>query len=548
MTTDFRPVPTVPVSGAGDRPADVASAYRKEAPGFVWTVLALYVAFVSTVSALHEAWKDETQAWRLAVDSHGLRQLARNARYEGHPLLFHLIVQGLGHLSHSWWALATLHTIIASLAAWIVLRYAPFTRLQKVLLVFGYWMAYEYAVVVRPYGLGMMLAFAACVAWSARPRRIGWAAFFLVLLANTTAMGTLLAMTLALAFGADWAWPDGERPRPSRRSFMIGAGIAAAATAFVLFIAAAQIKPPADAGYQGETRAPETLSTWDIGAMPTVELRALVPVVRYEDGVVQWNRWLLKPESRAVLGALLLASMAALAIGAIIASRRRTALILFVVGTTGFLLFFGLLFPGTAHHHGYLFLVWALSAWLAWSDVPTAWRGSLQRLSDFLETKRRRLFTLSLVLPIAATIELAVADLFTPFADARHVADIIQAEGLQNATIIAIVRSHAQAVGAFLDRAVLYPREGIERRFVVWGAESPYRETVRAADSALTARLTRECRVVLIASPSKDVPTSVASRARLIYTTPRRPMSGDRYRVWVATAPDSVRCPPSRRP
>ena len=265
--------------------------------------------------------------------------------------------------------------------------------------------------------------------------------------------------------------------------------------------------------------------------MPTVELRALVPVVRYEDGVVQWNRWLLKPESRATLGVLLLASLAALALGAIIASRRRTALILFVVGTTGFLLFFGLLFPGTAHHHGYLFLVWALSAWLAWSDVSTAWPGSLQRLSGFL-----------------ATIELAVADLFTPFADASHVADIIRAEGLQNATIIAIVRSHAQAVGAFLDRAVLYPREGLERRFVVWGAESPYRETVRAADSALTVRLTRECRVVLIASPSKDVPSSVASRARLIYTTPRRPMSGDRYRVWVATAPDSVRCPSSRRP
>ena len=30
----------------------------------MWTVLALYTVFVSTVSAFHEAWKDETQAWR----------------------------------------------------------------------------------------------------------------------------------------------------------------------------------------------------------------------------------------------------------------------------------------------------------------------------------------------------------------------------------------------------------------------------------------------------------------------------------------------------
>jgi hypothetical protein len=393
----------------------------------------------------------------------------------------------------------------------------------------------------------MMLAFAACVAWSARPRRTVWATLFLVLLANTTAMGTLLALTLGLAFGVDWGWPDGQRPRPSRRSFVIGGSVAALATAVVLFVAAAQMKPPPDAGYKGEARPPTALSAWDVAAMPTVELRALVPVVRYEDGV-QWNRWLLKPESKATLGALLLASLSALAIGAIIASRRRMAFVCFAVGTTGYLLFFGLFFPGTAHHHGYLFVVWALGGWLAWSDAPTVWRGSLQRLSSSLETRRRRLFTLSLVLPVAATIELAVADLFTPFADARHVADILRADGLQDATIIAIVRSHAQAVGAFLDRAVLYPHEGIERRFVVWGAESPYRETVRSADSALTVRLARECQVVLIASPSKDVSTSIAARARLIYTTPRRPMSGDRYRVWVATAPDPVRCPSSRRP
>jgi hypothetical protein len=547
MTTDLRPVRTDLASGEGVRPVDRSATRREESPRFVWTVLACYIAFISIVSALHEPWKDETQAWRLAIDSQGVRELARNARYEGHPLLFHLIVQALGHVSRSWSAMAALHVVIASLAAWLVLRYAPFTRLQKVLLVFGYWVAYEYAVVVRPYGLGMTLAFAACVAWSARPRRTAWSVLFLALLANTTAMGTLLAMALAPAFAVDWAWPDADRPRPSRRSVLIGGLVAAVVSLIVLYMAAAQMKPPADAAYQGEARVPTALSKWDIAEMPTTELRALVPIVRY-DGGVQWNRWLLKPDSAPTLGALLMAALSALAIGVIIASRRRMALLFFVVGTTGYLLFFGLFISGTAHHHGYLFLVWAIAAWLAWSGPIGSWPGALQRLTSFLETRRARLFTLSLALPVLATIELAVADVFTPFADARHVANILRAEGLQDATLIAIVRSHAQAVAAFLDRKVLYPHEGIERSFVVWGGESPYDETVRAADRVLTTRLTRECRVVLIASPSKDVPSSIASRARLIYTTAHRPMSGDRYRVWVATAPVSPRCPAKANP
>lgn len=542
MTTDLRPA-RADFAGSERAPeADTRVRGREESPRFVWTVLALYTAFISIVSAFHEPWKDETQAWRLAIDSHGVVELARNARYEGHPLLFHLMVQALGHVSRSWTAMATMSVIIASLAAWMVLRYAPFTRLQKVLLVFGYWSAYEYSVVVRPYGLGMMLGFAACVAWSARPRRTVWATIFLILLANTTVMGTLLAMTLVLAFAVDWAWPDAGRPLPTRRTVLLGGLLAAALTAVVLYVAAAQIEPPPDAGYKGEARAPTTLSKWDIAETPTTELRALAPVVRYDDGV-QWNRWLLKPESTKALGVLLLAALAMLAIGCIIASRRRVALLFFVVGTTGYLLFFRLFIPGTAHHHGYLYIVWVLAAWLAWAESASDWPGSLQRLSTFLETRRRRLFTLSLVIPVLATIELATADLLTPFADSRHVAQIIRAHGLQNATLIAIVRSHAQAVGAFLDRAVLYPYDRIERSFVVWGGESPYQQTVVAADSALTDRLTRECRVVLIASPSQDVSSSIAARSRLIYTTPHRPMSGDRYRVWVASAPPSARCP-----
>ena len=155
-----------PAASEVERSADVTS--RR----FELLVLVLFAAAISIVSAFHEPWKDETQAWRLAIDSHGLRALVYNARYEGHPVLWHVLLQLVGHVSRSWWAVAVVHVAIACAAAWLVLRHARFSRLQKVLLVFGYFPAYEYAVVARPYGLGMMLAFAACLAWTA-PRRSG---------------------------------------------------------------------------------------------------------------------------------------------------------------------------------------------------------------------------------------------------------------------------------------------------------------------------------------------------------------------------------------
>jgi len=541
MTTDLRPLDAA--AGATYERGDARAAARVESPRFVWTVLAIYTLLVSIVSAFHEPWKDETQTWRLAIDSDGLRALAHNARYEGHPLLFHVMLQALGHVSRSWWAAATLHVIIAAVGAWLVLRYAPFTRVQKVLLVFGYWMAYEYAVVVRPYGLGLVLGYAACIAWTARRRRIGWTVLLLALLANTTAMGALLAMTLAFGFAVDWAWPDEGRPRPSRRAILGGGFAALVAAIVVLYAVSVQMKPPADAPYHGQPTAAAGVSKWDLAQIPTMELRALVPLVGISNGVVRWHHWLLLPESSLALAALLLASLAAIALGCILASRRRVALLVFVVGTTGYLLFFGLVFPGAGHHHGYVFAVWILSAWLAWGEPPSRWPPALQRVSERFEAERSRILTLSLVLPVLATVEVAAGDLVGTFADARHVADVIRSRGLADVTIVTAAPPEGQAVAAFLDRPVLYPLEGKRRTFLVWGGLSAARRMVQAADSAVTQLLARECEVVVLSSPGRDVPASIATRSKAVYTTPGVPMSDDRYRVWVAKAPPSPRCP-----
>jgi hypothetical protein len=513
---------------------------------FEVTVLGVYALLISFVSARHEPWKDETQAWRLAIDSHGVADLVHNARYEGHPLLWHLMLQVLGHLSRSWWAVVVLHVVIACAAAWLVLRYAPFTRLQKVLLVFGYWSAYEYAVVARPYGLGMLLGFAACIAWLAPRRRVVLTVVCLLLLANTTAMGTLLALALVAAFAFDWAWPDDVARRPGTRTLLMVGVVAAVATLAVIYVAAAQIRPPADAAYQGS--APPALSLWDIGSIPTVEMRALFPLVLANDGV-QWNRWLIKPDSRYSLALVLLLTLVFLAIGLVIASRRRVSLLFYVVGTAGYLVFFGFLFDGTAHHHGYLFIVWVITAWLAWGAAPSERPRVLRRLTDGVERMRGNLFVISLVAPVLATVEMAAADVLTPFSDVPHVADVIRSAGLVDAPTIAIVRSHAQAVSAFTDRPVLFPLEGVTRTFVVWGSNGrAYERTVRAADSATTALLGRYCRVVLISSPSQDIAPETAARGHLLYSTKGRPMSGDRYRVWVVSAPESPRCPAPRYP
>jgi hypothetical protein len=543
--SDGTPAGSTSSTGSLERPGAIGAAGGRGPLGrFGWSTLAVYGLVVATLSALHEPWKDETQTWRLAIDSHGLGALAYNARYEGHPLLFHLLLQAVGALSRSWWAAVVLHVLIACAAAWVVLRFAPFSRWEKVLVLAGYFPAYEYAVIVRPYGLGMLLAFASCAAWTAQRRRPVLASVFLVLLANTTVLGLLVALTLAAAYAADWI--AGSGLRLSRRQLAAG-GLALLLAAVVVAAVAKQVIPPPDAAYRGDGATVKGTSAWSLGTALTIPLRALVPIVRIGDGTVMWNAWLFEPGSRAGLGAEVLLTLAALALGCVVAMRRVASLLLFLVGTIGFVAFFALFVFGFSRHHGHIVLVWLLAVWMARAGPPTRWPARLLPLVARAQRWAPTIVLVSLVPMVMGAVEVAAGDAMLPFSDATRVASFLRTHEPADTPLIAIARSDAQSVGALLDRPVVYPLDGRVSTFAVWGSVRSVRPVSGRIVGVVDSVLARDCRAALIATTLADIPPALASHAHLIYETRGRPMSGNRFLVWLATAEPSARCPATLR-
>jgi hypothetical protein len=543
--SDGTPAGSTPSTGPLERPGATGAAGGREALGrFGWSTLAVYALVVATLSVLHEPWKDETQTWRLAIDSHGLRALVHNARYEGHPLLFHLLLQAVGELSRSWWAAVALHVLIACAAAWVVLRYAPFSRWEKVLVLAGYFPAYEYAVIVRPYGLGMLLAFASCAAWTAARRRPVLASVLLVLLANTTVLGLLVALTLAAAYAADWI--AGSGMRLSRRQLAVGA-LALVSVAIVVAIVAKQVIPPSDAAYRGDGATVTGVAAWSLGAALKNPRRAVVRIMRIGSGTVMWNSWLFEPGSSAALGVEVLLALAALALGCLVAMRRVASLVLLLVGTMGFVAFFALFVFGFSRHHGHIVLVWLLAVWMARAGPPARWPARLLPWVARAQRWAPAIVLVSLVPMVIGAVELAAGDAVLPFSDARQVANFLRTHEPADTPLIAIARSDAQSVGALLDRPVVYPRDGRVSTFAVWGSLRSVRPAPDRIALVVDSVLARDCRAALIATTLADIPPALASHAHLIYETRGRPMSGNRFLVWLATAEPSARCPAAVR-
>ncbi len=214
-----------------------------------WLSLGVALAFLALAAfamSSHELWRDEAESWLIARDSSSLPELFRHVRYEGHPGLWFAFLFVLSRVTTSPVAMQLLHLGIATAVVWTFARYAPFSPLQRVLFAFGYFPLYEYGVVSRDYGLGVLFLFGACAVISAKPRRFSALVLLLALVPQANIFAAILGFALGLVVLLDPWLPDGPvfAENVSRRQYAWG--LAAVAVSFGL--ATVQMMQPADSG------------------------------------------------------------------------------------------------------------------------------------------------------------------------------------------------------------------------------------------------------------------------------------------------------------
>ena len=220
---------------------------RRGILGLRWADLAIFAAYVNMMYFAvrrYIPWEDEGRAWTV-VRYFGLYDMVFHAlRYEGHPPLWYLILFPLAKLGLPYTYINLVSTSFAVAGVYVFLRYSPFPYYIKVVLPFGFAMAYQYAVVARSYCIFPLLGFLIANEYRHPTRRPVRMAILLALLANLSVHGTIVAC----AFGVSYAWDlyrehrsAGEWAEPVPRLRLAG-GIFAASLALVLVV----LWPPHD--------------------------------------------------------------------------------------------------------------------------------------------------------------------------------------------------------------------------------------------------------------------------------------------------------------
>src|SRR5713101_4061822 len=101
-----------------------------------WAVVLCYSTSLGFLLSRHAFWRDEVQAWQVAVHTDSISSLFHSLRYEGHPALWFLFLRGLSVFFDSPEVMLGAHWLLASLNAFLLIWLCPIPPMAKDCLLF----------------------------------------------------------------------------------------------------------------------------------------------------------------------------------------------------------------------------------------------------------------------------------------------------------------------------------------------------------------------------------------------------------------------------
>ena len=404
----------------------------------------------------HAMWRDELQIYQLAANSASLFELWEKLRYEAHGILWDGLVWGVAHLTTdpSW--MQVLHALIAAGIWLVVYRLAPFTRIEKIILLLSYFLFFEYFVIARSYSLAVLCGLGFVALRQQRPASLVLPWFLLGMMANLVMHATIWSFALAAGFVVE------HRGRLQDVRFLLGGMLYLSLLAFGIFT----MIPASD--YIVANSHPALPGLGDLNIALGTMVGAFLPLdpewphaaraFLTERGPVPffWNPQLLDP-ILTVTGAdglhpMRIAAFLGLPIGLCILLARHRAFE-FVIAYIGIMLFAVVWhYPGSARHDGFVFVAFVAAVWAARARIQPSW-----------------LFIAVLGINALGGI-MTIGSEFNVFSQARNAAQWIESSKL-SLPLIGQRDAQVSSVAGYLGRPIYYLECECYGTFIVWNRQ-----------------------------------------------------------------------------
>jgi hypothetical protein len=320
--------------------------------GLTLPFLALYWADL----AHHTLFFDELNAWGISAASSTLPRLFYLVHYEGHPWLWYFLLWLPSRFTHDPRAMLWVVAPVGTAIYLIIGLLSPFTQLQKVLIFLSYFVAFEYTVMNRMYGIMFLLALLYVSRRMRDPEAVVGNVALLGVMANTDMSGVLLSMALLLEYIYDrhQANKIGSGNQPKRIVL-----VALAIYAAMLLLSIATLLPSPDISWSSSGR----LGSYAVNPRFWIRVATNMIAAPWWPISKDFPRRFWETDAQAQRLLLVLVPLVLIAYWRVLRGDRK---LLLMMGTTLTLgtLFAAIVYVGRVRHWGIAFITFLLCLWI----------------------------------------------------------------------------------------------------------------------------------------------------------------------------------------
>lgn len=372
-----------------------------------WVLFLIYLVLSLFAILHHEIWFDELHSWNIARNSMTIGDVIANSRYEGHPPVWYVVLWSISRYTTDIGWIQVAQWLIITSAVFVLIFFSTFPLLTRILIPFGYFFLFEYAILSRNYAIALLPAFCICVVMGSglRYKRVLYYVL-LFFLANTHLLGLILAGSLHLYFLL-LNKENAAKPRMLLLHFLLGSVVLLPTTYFIF--------PPSDSMLTLQ----EFLARIPFKERSTVMLlapfKSFIPVPAWWKYNFWNTQFLLEAQQQyRLLKVVTLMLMLAIPLLALYVLRgNKKSLILFVVNLVATSAI-AIIFPLTSlRYTGFIFIGFIVAYWLFTSERLPG------RMVSYLVNAL-------LVIQLIAGIIALSGDIRYPFSKASHAGEILK--------------------------------------------------------------------------------------------------------------------------
>jgi hypothetical protein len=424
----------------------------------LWLTFGIYIFVACYTMLYHEPWGDELHSWNLAKGSNTFLDLIQNRKYEGHPPVWYIILWLISRFTHNPLYMQWIHVVIAISSIFLLLFYSPFNTVVKVLIPFGYYFLFEYAILSRNYSPGVLAGFLICITLTKQFRfKVLLYYVLLMVMSYTHLLAVLLAGSLHLYFLMTVM--EGKKRRTLMLHLFLGVLVFLPAIYFV--------KPPPSS----DLALASWIDSWSTDRLAIAvqsPLRAFVPMPAWWKYHF-WNQHFLldlHAQYKALKLVSPLLSLGLLFLGTYILKSERKSLVLFITNVA-LTFIIGNIYPLiTQRYVGFIFVGFIMACWLHLQYKP-------------MVKSKHTVIAILLAIQMIAGIFIVIKDIKLPFSNDYKIKALLDKvpPGEQ------VVTDYWALIGAntYMDRAYYCVDLEQDGTFIQWGAnmvnmrKKPYR-------------------------------------------------------------------------